>query len=378
MKAQRSRRFNDLIKNIITLLCSLIIIIIVIEVVLHIWQPFEFRVKGDKIVLPINRQYSFRNDKIPVLDSVIIHSKNSLGFRGDNPPEKFSDFLSIISVGGSTTECFYLSDNKTWTDILGRELSGDFRKIWINNAGLDGCSSVGHLVLLKDYIIKIKPKIVLFLVGGNDVWLKVSKTYDAEILKHRTSQIDKILIESELYNLGLNLARYWQTKKMKVGHNPINLIKMEHITILEEKITSLIKLHRDKYIKSYEERLSLLIEICNDNSIIPVLITQPLLSGDGIDDITGVNLETVKIDKGLTGKEYWRLMELYNNSTRKMALLHGAWLIDLAKEMPKSSQYFYDNQHFTNAGAQKVAEIIDQRLSPLMANKFRDYQINLN
>jgi lysophospholipase L1-like esterase len=378
MRARQRGKFNNVIKNIVALVGSLLLVFLLIESILHLWEPFEFRVKGDKIVLPVNRKYVFKNDKISGLDDVIVHSKNRLGFRGDNPPQNFGDYLTIISVGGSTTECFYLSDNKTWPDVLGRELKKDFKKIWINNAGLDGCSSFGNLMLLKDYINKIKPKIVLFLVGSNDVWLEDSKTYDDRIIKHPSSTVEKVLQNSEIYNLGLNLSRYWKAKKMKIGHSHVDLTKVEHIDIPEEQIISLTVLHKSRYIKSYEERLSLLMEICNKNSIMPVLITQPALLGKGVDVSTGVNLETVKIDKGLNGKEYWRLLELYNDTTRKAATRHRTWLIDLAEEMPKNSRYFYDNHHFTNAGAQKVAEIIYHELSPLMATKFNEYKIDRN
>lgn len=44
----------------------------------------------------------------------------------------------------------------------------NFKDLWINNAGLDGQSTFGHIFLMKDYIKKLKPKVVLFLVGSND------------------------------------------------------------------------------------------------------------------------------------------------------------------------------------------------------------------
>lgn len=55
-------------------------------------------------------------------------------------------YLTIISVGGSTTECFYISDDKTWTHILGMKLKSVFTRVWINNAGLDGHSTFGHII----------------------------------------------------------------------------------------------------------------------------------------------------------------------------------------------------------------------------------------
>jgi hypothetical protein len=41
-------------------------------------------------------------------------------------------------------------------------------------------------------------------------------------------------------------------------------------------------------------------------------------------------------------------------------------VIDLAKLLPKSSLYFYDRPHFTNAGTEKVAEIIAPRLTAII------------
>lgn len=378
MRTRQWRKLNNLIKNLLAVLCSLIVVCILIEVMLHLWDPFEFRVKGDKIVLPKNRHYVIKNSKIRSLDEVIVHTKNSLGFRGDNPPENFADYLTIISIGGSTTECFYLSDNKTWTDVLGKELKRDFKNVWINNAGLDGCSSRAHLVLLKDYIVELKPKVVIFLVGANDVWLQDANSYDDQIRLQNAGVFKKVLQKSEIYNLGLNLSRYWEARTFKIAHSSINLKTIEHISIPQDEIASLLKLHQDHYVQSYEGRLSSLVNICQANSIQPVFITQPSLFGEGMDAITGANLETAKIEKGLNGQAYWRLLELYNDATRKIASTHGVWLLDLAREMPKSSDYFYDTLHFTNAGAQKVAEIIYPKLSQLMATKFRDYQINRN
>jgi hypothetical protein len=39
-------------------------------------------------------------------------------------------------------------------------------------------------------------------------------------------------------------------------------------------------------------------------------------------------------------------------------------VIDLARELPKNSKYFYDYVHFTNEGAEVVAEIVFKNLYP--------------
>jgi lysophospholipase L1-like esterase len=183
-----------------------------LEMLLRIHDPFKFRVRGDKIVLPANVDYTFKNNSLKKLDQNIIHKKNSLGFRGEEPPKNFENYLTIITVGGSTTECFYLSDDKQWTYVLGMNLKNHFKKLWINNAGLDGHSTFGHIVLMEDYIVKLKPKIVLFLVGINDMGMRNLKFHDSKMLKTLSFEsIAGLLISianySETLTLALNMYR---------------------------------------------------------------------------------------------------------------------------------------------------------------------------
>jgi len=131
-----------LAKNLPAMLFGLVLSAMIIEVVLRLYNPFEFRVRGDKIVLQKNITRVIVNQKIPKLDEKIIQRRNSLGFRSEEPPQGL-DFMSgkhltIIAVGGSTTECLYLSDGKTWPDDLAMLLKERIDKGWVNNAGFDG------------------------------------------------------------------------------------------------------------------------------------------------------------------------------------------------------------------------------------------------
>jgi hypothetical protein len=48
-------------------------------------------------------------------------------------------------------------------------------------------------------------------------------------------------------------------------------------------------------------------------------------------------------------------------------------VIDLAREFPKDSRDYFDLTHYTNRGAEKVAEIVYQQLEPYLARKFPGY-----
>src|SRR5678815_4618545 len=93
-------------------------VVILLEIALRIYNPFHFRVKGDHIILESGKKYIVDNSNIPVLDKTIVHTKNRLGFRGPEKPPDFYNRLSIVTIGGSATECAYLNDGKTWTDVL--------------------------------------------------------------------------------------------------------------------------------------------------------------------------------------------------------------------------------------------------------------------
>ncbi len=196
------------IKNFFALFIGLVVAFLVLEGFLRIYNPFPIRLKGDKIVLPINQRYDIKNDKIAKLDKEIIHTKNSLGFRGPEMPADYADRLSVITIGGSTTECYYLSDNSTWPYLLGEELKKDYPDIWVNNAGLDGHSTFGHQVLLEDYVVGLKPKMVLFLTGINDVGRdSLNGGFDNRLLRSNyVSGLDWLAKKSEVANLGLNFC----------------------------------------------------------------------------------------------------------------------------------------------------------------------------
>jgi len=360
---------SDILKNFLLLLGGLILALILLEVALRLFPPFEMRFKPDRIVLPVNKRYIFDNtEKFPTkLAKTTVHTKNSLGFRGAPPPPDLADYLSLITIGGSTTECFYLSDGKTWTDLLGAKLARDFPKVWINNAGLDGATTYRHLILLEDYVVQLNPNLVFFLVGINDVG--VGDIHDQPHgglggwLKSLTNR-------SEVYSLGLNIYRYFVAQKRGLHHVEVDLKAQGTLDVPEEVQGETIRKYRDESLPYYRARLEKLIQVCRAHDIEPVFITQPTLYGPGTDPATGVDLRKVKLGENLNGALMYAVVELYNNTLRQVAEKDHVLLIDLAREMPRNSTYYYDYLHYTEAGAAEVAEIIYRGLRPFLAGHF--------
>lgn len=148
------------------------------EIVLRIYNPFATYTRQGKLVLPANQKAVFKNKWISQFDKQIFYSRNSLGFRGPEPTDSISKLTSKITIGGSTTECRFLSDSTTWPFLLGEALKDSIPNLWINNAGIDGHSTLGHLHLLKEYVLKLKPKYILLLTGVNDVESLKPESFD--------------------------------------------------------------------------------------------------------------------------------------------------------------------------------------------------------
>ena len=106
----------------------------------------------------------------------------------------------------------------------------------------------------------------------------------------------------------------------------------------------------------------------------PVLVTQPTLYGPGTDPVTGVNLSTVKLGDDLNGGLMFKVVDLYNDVTRRVAQKDGVLLIDLARELPRNSAYYYDYLHYTEPGAAEVAGIVDRHLAPFLAARYPSFK----
>lgn len=356
---------------------QLVVGVALLEACLRLYNPLPFRLKGESIVLPVRQVYVFDNRGTHKLDAVTRHTKNSLGFRGPDPPGRPGDFdrrLTLLTIGGSTTESLFLTDGKTWTDVLARHLSAIAPDVWVNNAGLDGQSTYGHLVLLESVVLKLHPNVAVFLVGTNDVALDRPNTFDRALTPaaswpHRlqTMAVD----HSAVVSTAQNLYRAVRTHRQGFGHSEVDLGTARHVELEDREIARVLR-EQAPYLDRYHDRLTRIAHVCRANRIDPIFVTQPALFGDTIDPATGVDLSTVQVNGRGNGRLEWRLLESYNDVTRRIGAAEGVHVVDLARDMPKDSRFFYDFLHFTNEGSVVVGDIVFRQLRPYLMTRRPD------
>lgn len=345
-------------------------VFVLLEIGLRIYNPFHFRVRGDKIMLPINQKIIITNKINPKLDPLIVDTRNSLGFRGPEPTADWKNELTVITIGGSTTECHFLNDDKTWPYLLGRKLSDSFSHCWLNNAGLDGHSTYGHIVLLNDYVKKLRPTVIVFLTGINDVETEDPTFHDK--LNMRGAYPDfrhYIFWNSEVLNLCLNLARGWRAQKFNNTTHALLVLDSSRKLFLSDSVIEKRLAAQAPFIAAYKSRVEELADTCLAWGILPVFVTQPNQFGFGKDSVTGTDLALFPCDPNddhLNGGLMWEMLERYNDAVRGLSAEKGIPVIDLARLMPKNSLYYYDMVHFTNQGAEKVSGILATAMTPIL------------
>ncbi|MCC6818898.1 MAG: SGNH/GDSL hydrolase family protein [Bacteroidia bacterium] len=326
--------------KLLTIFIGVVVSLFLCEIVLRIYNPFQSRVRGNEIILKSNyKRNVVIEPAINGLDKQITYSTNSLGFRGPEPPKNWNDAVTIITVGGSTTECSLLSDDSTWSAQLFNQLKQKDNNIWLNNAGLDGCSTYGHNILMRDYIVKLKPDYVVFLIGINDLVKSSFQNEDGFLINRKESFMRKLLKKSELFTLIANLIEASKSQKANVAHgkdpyeyknNELNNPDSSYRMGLENNLKTMIP--------DYVIRIKELSKQCKDAGIKPIFVTQP------------------KFDDSLSYS--WKVMERYNLALIDYCNHEGFPVIDLGLKMPKEVSLFYDQIHYTNKGARTIADIL--------------------
>lgn len=328
----------------------ILLIAICLEIALHIYNPFSGRVKNGEIILPKNEKYETELS-VPGLDQHLIHTKNSLGFRGEEPND--SNATKIICMGGSTTECFYLSDGKDWPNVLGAKLKKVNPSVWLNNAGMDGQSSHGNLQMLKQYIVQLKPDYIILMCGLNDMSLDEPNRFD----EYSGKWYQKLYNFLELPSTIVNIIRADKAKKTDLNHQAFqDITKMETLDMSDTQILHRLEAEQP-YIGPYKDRIREFADICAANNIKLIFVAQSILFSDEKDLMTNVDLGKLKTGD-INGKTRSFILKMYNKSTSDVADEKSVPFINLAARLPKDSRLFYDGYHFTNDGADLAAEMI--------------------
>ena len=352
-------------KNIILLIFSLIFTFIFLEFINYLFLT------NDRVyyVWPPNLNETFLPDSSVIngISGMSVFTINELGYRGPIIENKKNEYR-ILAVGGSVTESLYLDNDETWPNLIMEKINitKDGRKVIVMNIGKSGHNTRDHILQLQRLINVYEPNFIILMVGANDMLLKLSKRWvwkpfdessydytksfsyvsDYSIKSTLIYKIYKIL--NGRFNLGFNVQD-------SVGKN------IAESRLERKESESIINVTPDLAIvlDDYERNLIQLIKISRGNNVSILLVTQPYLWKENMSEeedsslwmTTDFNGNFYTTDVMIESMEGFNLRLLDVCKKNKEALC-----FDLEGKMPKSLEYFYDDMHFNEKGAEFVAE----------------------
>lgn len=311
---------------------------------------------------------------VPGASPTVRFAVNRFGFRNSRMQElaKPGGELRVFAVGGSTTECLYLDEPDAWPEVLQRELAPSVPGVNVINAGHSGDTTRDHLALLSQRIVPFRPDMVMFLVGVNDLSLQIESDYsplrnDARSLVVENADAPRLMLRSALAEVSQITRRLIliqrQRLKADARGNPVQdgaggWMRAARELRQRAPLSDIDPAALPK--PEFEENLRTLAAIARSAGATPVFMTQPVLWGAPAGEWEA--LLWVPYGRRVAPDRLWQVMERFNDVTRRVAAELDVPLIDLARTLPKSTELFYDDDHYTVTGARQVGKLVAEGL----------------
>lgn len=369
--------------RILTLCLSLVVGLLLSEAVLHRLLPDP----NKYYVWPPHLRAELRPS--PAATPGIIgpsrFTVNSLGIRGRELSRDERREYRILAIGGSTTECLFLDDTKAWPFLLQEMLrqTSAGRDVWVGNVGKSGANSRDHVVQVK-YLLPQYPRIdvVMMLVGINDLNWRLR--YGGDRLQ--LPMTDPVAQENQLPRafaivpaVGPRYKRTALYGLLRQMGARIEGVQTRREAWQQDPTAQFYELHRAERrarvatldtlpdltagLPEYRANLEDIVDLVQAQGARIVLMTQPVLWRDDLDPA-----EEQLLWNGWSNqnKAYYSPralaegMALYNQQLLHVCQSRGIECIDLASQVPRTAEMFYDDAHYTEKGAQRVARVVNE------------------
>jgi lysophospholipase L1-like esterase len=280
----------------------------------------------------------------PVADS----RYNAWGARGTDPPPRERAYR-ILCVGASSTACTYLDDSMTWPQLL----EGDLHRIdptrdyWVGNIGVPGFHTSEHLRFTQESPLVERVDCLVVQTGIND--------FMSCLLGPRPAP--PVWTHSNIRQLARTLA-------LRAGGD--TLVEDTGGTVYvrrraRRQAAQIASAEPDlaECLQKFGRELDALIDACRSRNVRLVFTTQPTLWRVDLDAQNAALLWFGLMADGrfLSIEQMRAGMDRYNRALKQVCEERGVALVDLS-ELDGDPAMFYDDCHFTEQGAQRVAQLI--------------------
>ncbi|WP_447603634.1 SGNH/GDSL hydrolase family protein [Nitrospira sp. Nam80] len=313
---------------------------------------------------------------------------NNMGFRGDylSVPKPVNEFR-IFLVGGSTAECFYIDDSQALNAVLQKEVQHHTNldlSIRVYNAGKSGDASDDHVSMIAHRIVHLEPDLIIVFSGINDLtrsiynhdYLHYVKPAQAASSVPVLQSVRSLMVEFPSFATEFQIPRrlYYARKQLSRSDRDV----LEEIP-LKTDYKSKVALRRSVPVsdeqprvdvKGYLTNLRSIAGIANAHKAQLVFMTQQTTWNSSVDPSTR-DWHWMLYRNGKTYREQImeEALESLNDAMRRVSRDNSIPLYDLARALPKSMEYFYDDVHFNVKGAALAGTELGRYITPLVKKK---------
>lgn len=280
--------------------------------------------------------------------------------------------LTLVFLGGSTTECIYDDENNRFPYLVGHLLE-ESTGLRVNsyNAAKSGNDSLHSLDVLLNKVLPLKPDLVAMMHNINDLSILL---FEKSYWNRNPSRSPLIEKKPDWRTVGKNLEETFQLARDLVVpnlyaalHRLLHAEGKSQADEFQQVRGQKIEVNQDYLVREFTLNLQTFINICRARGITPVLLTMPSRLKDDPDPLIPRLMQRLEKQNGITYRDFKGAFDRFNQAIREVAAQNRVLLVDLAQEIPQEKEYMSDVAHYTPAGSRLVAQKIAAGLSPLLA-----------
>lgn len=278
----------------------------------------------------------------------------------------------VFAIGASTTEEIFLDDSQTWTHLLqGRLTAALGQPVEVINTGVSGLRAVHHLATLKR-VGRLQADAVIVLLGIND--------WNRQILEHVRPPPPSRFLVRETYRLqNTMLGKVVERLVFSPVRSVLRRDRRE--TINEPTAEDSLRTRRARHSyqpeavsAAYAATLREIGATCRALGVPCLFLTQP--TGYRMDAPVEVQrhfwMTPPYADFTVDLPSLVHISGLYNRHLLKFASEEGHPVLDLAGQLGGADggyENFYDDCHFSERGAARVAELLTPKLAAILKGR---------
>jgi lysophospholipase L1-like esterase len=300
-------------------------------------------------------------------------SINAFGFRGPNPRtlDKPPGVIRVLAQGGSTTEDIFVDDGQTWPEQLQAKLNARLQtdRIEVINMGTSGFTAQNCVKDFKLNGLQLQPDLVIAYHGVNDFRKTMKQVNDLEEVEtyvkyeeRQTTSWSRILCQSCILDQ-INRASYYQggtrSRAFTLAYwnapdqRAIPLTEIEQPTI--QALQELLDLSRKHHFQLVIGRQATLMK--------------PTLTDEEVSRMWRIFRWKYQ-GKAIKWESFLEARNRVVDAQAQFAERHGIPYIDTETWVPKTTEYFVDDAHTGENGADRISDSFAEGL--VKAAVFKD------